>query len=224
MQNNQNGSTSVIVAILMSFLFIAALTFGGWAFTNMQDYKNNSDQKAATAVAAAEKAQAIKLQQQFDEDAKNPNRTYHGPSTYGSVTFNYPKTWSSYADTASTSQPLAAYFHPDTIPGLTSGTAFALRVDIVNTAYADVLRTYSAQIDKGSLKAVAYVPQKMTGVSGVQAGTKLDGAISTTSTGNLQGSMVVIPVRDKTLQIYTQSTDYLGDFNNIILPSLTFSP
>jgi hypothetical protein len=36
--------------------------------------------------------------------------------------------------------------------------------------------------------------------------------------------MLVIKVRDKTLEISTESNDYLNDFNNIILASLTFVP
>jgi hypothetical protein len=36
--------------------------------------------------------------------------------------------------------------------------------------------------------------------------------------------MVVIKVRDKTLKIYTESTDYMSDFNDIVLKNLTFSP
>jgi len=36
--------------------------------------------------------------------------------------------------------------------------------------------------------------------------------------------MLIIRVRDKTLKISTQSNDYLNDFNNIILSSLTFAP
>jgi hypothetical protein len=35
---------------------------------------------------------------------------------------------------------------------------------------------------------------------------------------------VVIKVRDKTLKIYTESPQYLSDFNNIVLKSLSFAP
>ena len=53
----------------------------------------------------------------------------------------------------------------------------------------------------------------------------INGPITQDQNGNGQtGAMLIIPVRDKTLQIYTESSDYLSDFNNIVLPSLTFVP
>jgi hypothetical protein len=36
--------------------------------------------------------------------------------------------------------------------------------------------------------------------------------------------MVIIKVRDKTLEIYSESADYQDDFNNIVLASLSFAP
>jgi len=64
----------------------------------------------------------------------------------------------------------------------------------------------------------------MQGVANVQPGTRLDGAINQTQTGAQNGSLVVIKIRDKTLKIYTESTDFVGDFNNVILSNLTFVP
>jgi hypothetical protein len=72
----------------------------------------------------------------------------------------------------------------------------------------------------GNLTASAYIPPKMEGVANVQPGTKFVGAIAQ----DTNGAMVVIKVRDKTLKIYSESTDFLNDFNSIILPSLTYLP
>jgi hypothetical protein len=39
-----------------------------------------------------------------------------------------------------------------------------------------------------------------------------------------QGEMVLLPLRDQTLAIWTESTAFENDFNNIILKNFTFSP
>jgi hypothetical protein len=223
-KQNQTGSTSVVLAILFGVLFLAAAGFGGWAFMGRQDYKDNSDQKSATAVEAAKKSQAAELQKKFDEDYKNPNKTYQGPVSFGSVKFNYPKTWSAYVDENSGSTPINGYFYPDKVPSIQSGAAYALRVELLSSTYSQVLQQYNSQIKQGLLKVSAYVPPKMNGVSNVQPGTRLDGIVSRSAAGNHTGSMVILQVRDKTLRIYTEVPNFLNDYNNIVLPTLTYAP
>lgn len=220
-KRSQSGSILFVsLEALLIICLIAAIGFGGWAFSSRQDFKNNSDKKSAVAVEAAKKVQADELQKAFAEQEKSPNKTYKGPTTYGSVTFNYPKTWSGYVDESSSSEPINGYFYPVVVPGLQSKTAYALRLELVNTDYSSVLIQHDIQVKDGSVKVSAYVPPKMAGVTNVQTGTKLDGSLDQ----NTKGSMVIIKVRDKTLQVYTQSNDYLKDFNETILPSLTFAP
>jgi hypothetical protein len=221
---NQNGSTSVVLAIFFGILFVAAAGFGGWAFMGRQDYKNNSDKKSAQAVEAAKKVQAADLQKKFDEDYKNPNKIYRGPISFGTVTFNYPKTWSAYVDENSSAEPINGYYYPDKVPSTQGGSAYALRVELLNSTYSQALQQYTAQIREGKIKASAYVPPKMVGKTNVQPGTRLDGIISQSQTGAHTGAMVIMQVRDKTLKIYTESPEFLADYNNIVLASLTFAP
>jgi hypothetical protein len=218
---NQVGSTSVALAIVFGFLFVASAAFGSWAFMGRQDYKNNSDKKAAVAVEVAKKAQAAELQKKFDEDYKKPTKSYTGPVAFGTVFFNYPKTWDAYIDEGSS---VNGYFYPDKVPSTQSGTAFALRVELVNSPYSQVLSQYSADVKGGKLRASAFVPTKMQSVSGVQPGTKLDGVVNRGQTGDQLGSMVLVQVRDKTLKIYTESNNFVNDFNSIVLASLTYVP
>ena len=95
---------------------------------------------------------------------------------------------------------------------------------MLNSDYSQIVNSltsgYTQKIKEGSVKASAYIPPKMEGVADVQQGTRFDGAIDQKKTG----SMVVMKVRDKTLKIYTESTDFLADFNDIILASLKYSP
>lgn len=212
--------------IILGVLLVAVIIFGVWAYMGRQDYKNNVDKKVAAAVAADEKSRAAQLQNQAQLafDAVNTYE-YQGSSTYGSVTFRYPKTWSGYVDETNASQPVNGYFQPNIVPGIQSDTAFALRVELSDNDYQNVVDQFQSAIQAGTVKASAYLPPKLAKTSGVIAGLRLDGVIGQDSSGNKQtGSMVILKVRDKTLQIYTESTKYLNDFNKVILASLTYKP
>ena len=214
---------SIIFTVVMVLLLVGSLIFGGWAFKNMQDYKNNSDKKSAAAVEAAKKAQAIQLQAQFDEQSKSPNKVFHGSPTYGSISFNYPKTWSAYVDTSNSSEPINAYFHPNEVPGTQSKTAYALRLELVSTDYAQVIQQLNSSITAGKTTAKAYLPPKLSGLANVQPGTLFSGQVNQQDQTQ-RGTLLAIKVRDKTLEISTQSNDYLPDFTNTILASLNFAP
>ena len=81
----------LILAVLVLF---GAIGFGAWAFSSRQDYKNNVEAKIAAAVADAKVVEGKRKDAVFAEESKNPLKAYNGPSAYGSVTINYPKTWS----------------------------------------------------------------------------------------------------------------------------------
>ena len=221
--SSSSSTKNILVVIILVILLIASVIFGGWAFSKMQNYKNNSDKISAAAVAAAKKSQTAQLQAQFDEQSKSPNKTFQGSTTYGSITFNYPKTWSAYVDTSSSSEPINGYFYPDVVPGTQDKAAYALRVELLNTDYAQVLQQFSSQITQGTVTAKAYVPPKLQGVSNVVPGTYLSGQVNSQDQTQ-RGNMLVIKVRDKTLEIYSESDSFAADFNNTVLGSLTFVP
>lgn len=219
-----NNKKYIVTIVILIVLLLIALIFGMWAYSGRSNNRSASQQVATNqAVAAAVSNQKA----QDDQAAKQPYRTFTGSSTYGSVTFNYPRTWSGLVDTTSSDEPINGYFYPDILPALQSSssssgasTALALRVELLNDDYATTVSQFDSSVQSGDLTATAYVPPKMAGVSNVQPGLRLDGAI----TQDFQGSMVVIKVRDKTLEISTQSKDFLNDFNNTVLPSLSFAP
>lgn len=210
-KHNQYGAVNVLLfpLIVAGVLFIGAASFGIWAYGERTNYKENVDQIVATAVTAGKAAEATKKDAEFAEASKSPLKTFVGPDEYGKVTAQYPKTWSAYNGTVS-GQGLSAYFHPDVVPATGN---YALRIEVLNQSYSNALAQYQ---NTKNITSSAYSLPKVPGVVGV----KIDGEIST----KVQGSMVVLPLRDKTLKIYTQSPEYLPDFNNNILPNLTFAP
>lgn len=216
--NSERGSVAIIAAFVILGLCLAGVSgFGFWAYAGRQDYKNNVDQKIATAVA--DNTEKVKLEDAaaFAEEAKNPYKTYAGPSQYGSVNIVYPKSWSAYVDTLQGNTPLNFYAHPDVVPTIVGETSsFAFRAQVVAQSYDAVLRQYEPFVKQNKLAAQPYVLPKTASVTG----SRLDGQL----TQNKRGAMVIIPMRDKTLKIWTESDTYLKDFNEIILPNLSFTP
>lgn len=206
----------LIPLILAAVLFVGAASFGIWAYMSRQDYKDNSDAKSAAAVAVAEERTSSKKDVEFIEKEKQPFVAYTGPAPYGSLKVMYPKTWSAYVnEKAGNSSPVDAFFHPGFVPAETNDPSYALRVQISDTAYASTIKSFDSQIKAGKIKASAYIPASAPNVTGV----RFDGEIFSKK----QGSMIVVPIRDKSLKIWTESNDFVKDFNEYILPNYTFS-
>lgn len=208
----------LIPLIISIILLVGVAGFGIWAFAERQDYKTNSDQKAAAAAAAQKEATQAEDAARYAEEAKNPLKTFVGPSDFGSVTFQYPKTWSGYVMQFITAEtPLESYFHPNVVPDVNLPTnAFALRVSIVEKPYSTVLEGYADATKKGTIFVAPYKFPKVERV----IGTRIDGEISK----DKRGSLILMPIRNVTLQVWTEAEQYLPDFDNIILPNLSFSP
>jgi hypothetical protein len=219
---NQGGSlnTLLIPFIFVILLLIGATSFGVWAFSSREDYKNNTDQKIGVAVTSAKQQQTAADAVTYAQEAKDPLDTYIGPAAYGSINVLYPKTWSAYVATASqtgSSTPVNGYFQPSVVPDVTNSTnTYALRVEVTQTAYSEVLDTFNGLVQQGTVTVTPYSLPKVPSVVGV----KVTGAIEQ----NKQGVMVILPLRANTLQVWTESTAEESDLNNIILPNLSFSP
>lgn len=208
----------IVPLVLMTLLFIGAAVMAVSINTKEQDYKNNSDKKVAAAVDVAKKEVATAKDTEFVEKEKQPLRTYQSPSTSGSVVITYPKTWSAFVteNSAQGGTPIDGYFHPSFVPGLQSGTAFALRVQVLAQAYDQVMQPWASKMKIGKVKIAGYRATKVPSV----LGSRVDGEVDT----NKQGSVVILPMRDKTLVVTTQAPTFVNDFNNNVLPNLNFTP
>lgn len=220
----ERGSVNVLLVpvILLAVLFIGAGAFGLWAFGSRQDYKNNTDQKIAVALQANKKVVQAEDAKTYAEEAKNPLKTFVGPDAYGSLRVAYPKTWSSYVDMSDQNTPVDAYFHTDYVPAVNtddSSQTYNLRVQVQAQSYSEVLTQYQQSLQPGQSTATPYSLPKVPNVTGVE----LTGKVFTDSP-NKSGTLILLPMRDKTLLIWTESPTYLPDLNTYILPNLTFSP
>lgn len=214
-RSNERGAVNPLVVsnVLLAVLAIALGSVMVWALINYNDQKTNVDSKVEKAVTQAKKDQTTVDEKDFLEREKSPYDSYVGPDDLGRVSFNYPKTWSGHVNKDPAQGELEAYFHPGVVPFVTTGQQFALEVKVTRRLYDQFLKQYESYVKRGDLKST---PVVINGFSGI----RLDGKFST----QIEGSMVVFKLRDKTLTVATDAATFRGDFDNIILKSLNFNP
>lgn len=201
----------LISNILTGVLVVALTGLSIWLFMGYTDARNNVTTKVNDAVTRAKTEQQKDDEAKFLEREKLPTRMFQGPSDLGSVSFQYPKTWSVY--TAKVSSGLETYLNPDVVPPVTAGQAYALRVLVESRTYDVVIRSYDEAVKKGTLRTS---PVTVNGFAGI----RVDGKLSATR----DGSAVIFKVRDKTLTVATDVSAFKNDFDQTILKSLKFNP
>lgn len=218
-QPPKKGLNILLIPLILSILLLSgSLIFGFWAYSGMQDYKKNVQPKIDSAVAIAKEEVATIKDAEFVQKEKSPVKEYKGPQTAGSISIQYPKTWSAFvSEDEKANETVNGYFHPGFVPDTKSETDFALRVRVISQSYADALKQFEGKAKAGKLTISPYKAPKMP--EGV-VGARIVGEINT----GQQDDMVMFPLRDKTIQISTESAQFIGDFNDIILANLVFVP
>lgn len=220
LKHNQNGAISglAVSLFLTVLLLLGAIGFAGWAYSSRQDYKDNSDKKAAAASEVAVQKESVAKDKQFAEELKKPLKPYSGPAAYGSVQLYYPKSWSGYVDDTGQATALVdGYFNPGVVPSISSeDSVFALRLQVLNQTYTQSVQALQSQQEAGKMQISAYALPKMPKTVGVRATGEIeDGKVV---------DMVVLPLRSQTVQIWTEGSQFNNDFNKYILPNFSFSP
>lgn len=204
----ESGAANVWLIIGIVFI-VTTVGIGiafGWALVNYFDQKNNVDTKVSSAVTTAVKTQADKDAATFEAEAKKPNRAFAGPEDFGSLSFQYPKTWSTYVNKDASSGTFQAYLNPVSVPPIADATQYALRVSIETKDYDTVLSAYTSLVKKGDLKSSTV---KINGVDS----TRLDGNF----TKDIRGSAVLFKIRDKTVTIRTDADTFKPDFDALVV-------
>lgn len=197
----------LIIAIIFILTTLVALGGGAWAMINYLDQRDNVDTKVSVAVSAAVKEQADKDAAAFLEKEKQPYRLFAGPDDYGSLTLEYPKTWSLHvASDASKGGTYAAYLNPVSVPPIVNAERYGLRVSIEEKDYDRVLETYKNLVSSGELQSSSFQLDADT------TGTRLDGNF----TKDIRGSAVIFKIRDKTVTLRTDAETFKQDFDTLI--------
>ena len=201
-----NGSIIAIIALVLLVLVFGS--FGIWAFINYQDQKTDVDGKIKEASAKAVLESEQKQQAAFEKKEKEPLRQFVGPSDYGRLTFDYPKTWSAYQATDVSEGggvTYEAYLNPVLVPPVGETTKFALRITIEQKTYDQSVADYSKQVEDGELKSSVYS-------DGTHTGTRLVGNFN----DDIYGTAVLIKMRDRTLTLRTDGDVFKEDFEALL--------
>ena len=210
---NRGYVNPMVIPLIMSVILVLVLGFTTFKYYN--DYtkqKTEVDAITAKAVSEAEAALTERLNVQHQEELKNPLETYTASSEANAIAVTYPRTWSSHVVTKSTGNlVLDGYFHPGTVPDTKGDDKFALRMTLERADYAKEVEDYQRDVEKGDIKAQAITVNKVKGI-------RLTGILDR----DTNGVMVILPVRDKVLKIWTEANVYADDFNKIIIKNLSF--
>lgn len=207
----------LIPFIITVLLLLISAGFAAWAFTERNTYKNETDEIVAREVELARQETATAKDKEFVQKEKEPFRQYTSPSQFGSVTLTYPKTWSAYVvenDRGST--PVDGYLHPNFVPSTQSDAVYALRVQVVEQSYDVELERLESSVRNNRVQVSPYKAKNVPSV----LGAKVVGEVKS----GQKHTMVLFPLRDKTLKVWTESDQFVDDFEKIILPALVFAP
>lgn len=208
--------------IFLSALFlITTILFATLSFVfynQMVGYRDDYQTKATIDINKATEEQKAQLSAEFQEIEKLPTRAYQTQSSAASIKIVYPKTWDLYANEDNTKGVVSNWFNENYVPDISNkDNTYSLRLEYIDKNYTSVAKSFDSAINKGTVKVTPY---KAPNVSGGETGVKLDGEVRS----GITGSMIILPVRDKTLQLWTESDRYIKDFNEIVLNNLTYSP
>lgn len=200
-------SGTLLAVILLSVTVVGLAGASIWLYTQYSDYKTNVDSKVAAAEAEARREQSEIDDEKFTKKENALTLEFVGPDDYGRLTFNYPKTWSSYiAEDGANGGKYEAYFHPVTVPATKAkDSRFAMRVVIEDKAYDQVVKQYANKVKSGDLKSGT---MSANGVSGA----RYDGLFSK----DIRGAVVVFKMRDKTLSIFTDANTFKPYFEEVV--------
>ena len=201
--------SGIIKTACLVFTSLAAVTFLGlfiYTYIQWNNAKTDVKGQVSLAVSEAENKLRTELETDFNNREKYPYRTFAGPSDFGALTFEYPKTWSVYVpNDASKAQDFHAYFNPGLVNVVENKTVMALRVSILNTLTDQVKERYSNKIKTGKMTVSSKVVNKVN--VDVYKG-QLD--------SNYNGIVCIFKIRDKTVVIQTDAYLFEPDFNRIL--------
>ena len=205
---------NLIETIILVVVSIVAMVFIGlfiWKYIEWDSVKTDVDGQIDAAVAMAVAENTTKLENEFTEREKYPYKSFMGPADYGSLSFEYPKTWNVYiAKDAANGGDFEAYFNPGEVQPIGNDTINSLRVTIRDAAFDSVVKSYDSNLRNGKLSVVT---------------RNVGSAVANVYTGeirsNVRGIVAIFKLRDKTVLLQTDAELFSAEFYKI-LDTVTF--
>ena len=184
-----------------------------WMAARYSEVSSDVDKQIKDATVAAVDENTAKLEKDFLEREKTPNRTFAGPADYGEVTFEYPKTWSVYEyASAANGGDFGAVFFPYTVTGTSGDIINALRFVINNNNYDSLIADLQKDISEGK------ITMDLRQINGANANFYVGELRS-----GIYGAMVIIKVRDKTVILQTDAYSVYGNDFEALLKTVRYN-
>ena len=204
----------IIETIVLVLVSIVAVTFIGlfvWKYLEWDSVRTDVDGQIDAAVAIAVAENTTKLEAEFTEREKYPYKTFTGPSDYGSLSFEYPKTWNVYIDKdALNGGDFEAYMNPGEVQPVSNTTINALRITIKDAPFDNAVRTYENYVKNGKLTLTT---------------RNVGSAVANVYTGELpngiHGILTAFKLRDKTVFLQTDAELFASEYYKL-LDTVTF--
>lgn len=200
---------NVVETIVLVVTSLLAVTFMGlfiWKFIEWDSVKTDVDGQIDEAVAIAVSENTTKMENEFLEREKYPYKTFAGPADYGSLGFEYPKTWNVYiAKDAVSGGDFEAYLNPGEVQPVSNTTVNALRVTIKDSPFDTVVKTYDGLVKNGKIT-----------VTTRNVGSTVANVYTGELPSKIQGIVTVFKLRDKTVMIQTDALLFSDEYYKLI--------
>ena len=208
------ANRNLIETIILIAVSILAMVFIGlfiWKYIEWDNVKTDIEGQIDAAVAMAVAENTTKLEDEFTEREKYPYKSFMGPADYGSLSFEYPKTWNVYvAKDASSGGDYEAYLNPGEVQPVSASTVNALRVIIRDQAFDNVTRTYDNLVRTGKLEVVTR-----------NVGSTVANVYTGDLPNNIRGTVTIFKLRDKTVMLQTDAAIFSDEYYRL-LDTVTF--
>lgn len=195
-----------IILVIVSFLAVIFLGLFIWKFMEWDAIKTDVDGQIDEAVAIAVSENTTKMENEFLEREKYPYKTFAGPADYGSLGFEYPKTWNVYiAKDAANGGDFEAYLNPGEVQSVSSTTINALRVTIKDSPFDTVVKTYDSLVKSG----------KVT-IATRNVGSTIANVYTGELPNKIQGIVTLFKVRDKTVILQTDAMIFSEEYYKLL--------
>lgn len=205
----KKSHSSIIETVILIAMTLVAAIFIYLYFDKYfayQEISTDVQSQIDSAVALARADTQTKMEEEFAVREKYPYKTFTGPADYGSLSFEYPQTWSWYtARDAATGGDYEAYLNPVEVNPVSSQSINALRVTIRTIAFDSATTTYDNSVKNGTLQ-----------LSTRNVGGVLANVYSGNLPNNIRGVLVMFKLRDKTVMLQTDSELFTGDFYKLL--------
>ncbi|MBR0403423.1 hypothetical protein IJI55_02650 [Candidatus Saccharibacteria bacterium] len=202
------GNMSTVQMVILIIVSLLAATFIGlfiWMLVMWLNVKSDVDGQISAAVNTAVSQTETRLAAEYEEQQKYPYSTFTGPSDLGSLSFEFPKTWSVYVAKNGSNGDYEAYLNPDLVSPVSTNTINALRVSILNQSIDNVTRTYDNLLKQGKITVE-------TRAIGGETANVYTGYL----TNDIQGIAAVFKIRDKTAIVQTDALVFKDDFTHVL--------